>query len=1047
MIHKNLTPFFWGPRVTSRKPPQPEMAICVRAVFRLVPGQPLEVIADPMQQGFMSGDLFLPDDIDQKGALLYSGDFAEWKLHADLLLRGTCHPPGGSATTCDVRFGVGTWSKSLRVVGPRAYKPGLLIGGTMSDPQPFERMPLSWENAYGGEGFGTNPVGRGYAGEDMPTVEAPGSPVTKKGKGGITPGTFLPISPNWPQRAGKRGKKYDATWKKTRAPFYAEDFDWTYFQGAASDQWLDGYLHGDEDVVFENLHPSAPKWQTKLPGLRVRAFVKTLDGAVREPDMHLDTLLADTDDGKLYLTWRGHAPIQEIDMTDVGVVLIASEPLAEQPKSFEHYAALLAEFEEDPVGLEGAFPPGFMEVANAVEAAELAERNGEPMPDLAKLAASLPAGCPFPPWFLAAVAGDEDPLGVKAKFPPGMLDGNDPLGLKAKVGDLGDQKKLEKALAGVPKPEADPAAPALMLQAIAGLMPPDKQPALLGTVDALKKALAQDQVAKALAATAGAAATAPVPAASGYTQALAQSKAAMAGSAGEAGTAQLALLPGSLDEPVAQALAPLDSMELPEVPPIPDVEADLAAKTAELDEQEAKLRGKYGDHPILGMFAMGHRLIANAPRPADIAPDLSPLVAGLGKAHAGLMAQGISAAALAPLTRLIGKVDALVAKIPKRPPPPDGEFAQKDLDGRDFSRRDLRGAVFARSKLARATFVGADLTGADFGGADLTGADFTDAILTDANLSRCTMTKAVLVNAKSQRAMFVDAELGSADGSGGDFEGARFDQARLVKARLPKARLVDADLQFADLSKADLQGADLTGAKLSLATLNLVKGDGAILAKVVFDMGKITKCRLRGASFVGARSSMGSLGGSDLTGADLRGVQFDKVDFMKTVLDGADCRGASLQKAIFRDVQAIGTNFDDADLAAASATGAATFAKASFRNATGKRCVWMDADLTGADLSRSRFEHAYFQGILGEDVDFSAAVLKGACFRKARLVRPRFAGADLAGADFNCAQLDDANFREANCYDAKFLGARAVRSDFEGAFVVALQLDDPGARR
>ena len=34
-------------------------------------------------------------------------DFGDWKPHAEVLLAGTCHPPGGRATECAVRFSVG----------------------------------------------------------------------------------------------------------------------------------------------------------------------------------------------------------------------------------------------------------------------------------------------------------------------------------------------------------------------------------------------------------------------------------------------------------------------------------------------------------------------------------------------------------------------------------------------------------------------------------------------------------------------------------------------------------------------------------------------------------------------------------------------------------------------------------------------------------------------------------------------------------------------------------------------------------------------------
>jgi uncharacterized protein YjbI with pentapeptide repeats len=1067
MIHKNLTPFFWGPKVTSRKPPQVEMAVCVRAVFKLVPGQPLVAIEDPMEQGFLSGDTFLPEDIDQRGALVTASDFAEWKLHGEMLLKGTCHPPGGSATSCNVRFAVGNWSKTLRVVGPRVFRPGMLMGGTMSEPLPFEQMPLSWQNAYGGTEYPLNPVGRGFNGPEMPTVEIVDAPITKQGKRNVVPATFLPQSPHWPQRAGKRGKKYDATWKRTRAPFYAEDFDWTYFQSAPEDQRLDGYLRGDEDVVFENLHPAASNWQTKLPGLRIRSFVKTQDGSVREPEMHLDTLYADLDAGKLYLTWRGHAPIREIDMTDVAVVLIASEPLHAEPKPFADYEAQLLEFEKDPVGLEAAMPPGFLAVANAIQAAELAERNGEPMPDLSTLAANLPAGCPFPPWFLTAAAGHPDPLGMEAKFPPGMLGDDDPLGVRDKIGELGDKDKLEKALEGLPDAKTDPAAAIAPLRRLALLMPPDKQPAMNATADAIEQAIATARAAdggaamqKAIAAQPPTAAPVPASEALANTIAGAKSQLASAAEAAAAGnspgkeavlakladaSAKLDKAPTSLDDIVGKALAPLDAMPMPELPVIPDVEGQIAAEREKLIAQEQKMRDKQGDEPMLAMFQFGHRLLDNAPRPANLVPDFAPLVAIIQQTHAALAAQGIGAVALAPLLRLKGRVEAVVAQLPQRPPAPTGKYALQNLVRRDFRNQDLRGEVFARSDLTGATFSGANLAGASFRDANATSADFTGANLTEVDFSHCTLSKARLTDVGAERCKLADAELSGADLSNSNLAGADLQQARLGKANLSHANLTGANLSFADLSKADLRHANLHRAQLTLAVLDLVKGDHANFSEATADMVKLTTSRLPGANLRGMQSSMGSFVNSDLTGADLRECRFTKVDFMKAVLNQATFDRASLKQSILRDTQAIGASFRDADLGGASATGAANFQKADFRGAKAQRSVWMDVEFTGANLSSANFEHANFQGSHGEDVDFAGSQLKATCFQRAQLKRPRFAQADLCSVDFNNTQLDDANFRNANCYDVKFLGARAVRSDFEGAFTEGIQVDDDKA--
>jgi len=904
-----------------------------------------------------------------------------------------------------------------------------------------------------------NPVGRGHAGPELPTVEAMDQPVSRTGKSGIAPATFLPISPHWPQRAGRRGKKYDSKWKRSRAPFYAEDFDWAYFQSAPADQQLDGYLRGDEELQFVNLSQGNSDWGVTLPGLRIRAFVKTTDGVVREPVMHLDTLEADLEEGKLRLTWRGHAPIQQIDMSDVQVVLIAQEQLAEAELPFQDYEAKLQEFAQDPVGLADAMPPGFLEVANAIQLAELAERNGEPPPDLRALAENLPAGCPFPPWFLAAAAGDPDPLGIEKKFPPGMLDSDDPLGLRDKIGDLSVDEKREPVLEELVAAEGQPELLLPALRKLAALLPPAQQPDMLASIAAMEQGLAS---AKSLAPTVGAVAAgdgevAAKPAAEAIGDLIQQSKdelarsvAAVSGLPGpetpallarlQAVSAQLDQVP-TIDDVVAKALAPLDAMQLPDLPEIADVEALLAEERAQLRAQEAKMRQTDGEDPMLALFTFGHRLIDNAPRPERMVPDFGPIVNGLQQAHAALLGAGIGIGALAPLERMQQRVQAIQQALPARPPAPTGEFAGKSFRQRNFTGQDLRGAVFAGSDLTGALFAGANLEEADLRGADATKADFTGANLGRARLDGCTLSKAKLLGVQAADASFDNAALEQADLSGANLRNANLQQVRAEKAVFRKACLVGANLEFADLGKADLCDADLTNARLTMAVFQLAKADRICLRDTKADMTRFTLCRMQHADLRGMQSSMGSFHSADLRSADLRGCRFAKVDWMLAVLDGADFSDGDLRQSMFRDTSAIGARFLRARLEGASATGVADFTRADLRAADAVRSVWMDVELSGADLRGGCFEHASFQGVRGADTDFAGARLKGSCFRQAELRRPRFAQADLCGVDMTCARLDDANFRDANCYDMKLLGAKAARSDFSGAFIAGLQVD------
>ena len=51
-----------------------------RAAVAMEAGKPLEVIEDPIEQGFMSGDQWEAEDLDKTGPIVQHNDFAEWKV-------------------------------------------------------------------------------------------------------------------------------------------------------------------------------------------------------------------------------------------------------------------------------------------------------------------------------------------------------------------------------------------------------------------------------------------------------------------------------------------------------------------------------------------------------------------------------------------------------------------------------------------------------------------------------------------------------------------------------------------------------------------------------------------------------------------------------------------------------------------------------------------------------------------------------------------------------------------------------------------------------
>ncbi len=387
MRTKNLTPFPLGTRVTSTRPPEPELVLVVRGRFRLVPGgvatpvekslplpasdlagmrEGLEVLA----QGPLQAETFAPDDAERTGAPTYPGDFADWKPRGEAMLIGAAYAPERRpAPSCEVGFRVGSLEKRLVVFGARGWDTGLLGGATATEPVPFTRLVLGYERAFGGKGSEQNPAGIGLDGRLLPNVEYPNARVTSPSDR-PKPAGFGPIASTWSFRKRKLGTAYGASYA-ARAPFYAEDFDWHHFQSAPRDQWLEGYFRGDEPVVLENLHREHARLETRLPGLRIRAFVHDHLGNFREAPMVLDTVLLDPEKDELLLTWRGRTPVLDLELDDVTTVLVGSEPLEGPSRPLDAWRDDLLRFEADPLGLDD-LPPEFAQVMRAKTDAERA---------------------------------------------------------------------------------------------------------------------------------------------------------------------------------------------------------------------------------------------------------------------------------------------------------------------------------------------------------------------------------------------------------------------------------------------------------------------------------------------------------------------------------------------------------------------------------------------------------------------------------------------------------------------------------------------------
>ncbi len=295
---------------------------------------------------------FAPLELGENAVL----DAAMPKPRAEILLRARCCVPDGlPRKAAQVSFLVGKLAKKLNVFGQRRWNrraSGLVI----TEPEPFREMDIVWRNAFGGQGFDKNPLGRGAAPvqtpsgtqiQELPCVEAPdrmiGAPTDRP-----DPAGFMPLDQTWPQRRSKAGT-YDQKWFQEHWPYFPEDMNWTFFNTAPEDQQQDDFFRGGEAVELVNMHPRRQVINSSLPLLRQRVFANQLVDLAnpgkglqfREVQTNLDTVWLFPHALRGILVHRAVMQVQDEEAMDVKHLYLVTEQQAEPPKSLEHYLEAL----------------------------------------------------------------------------------------------------------------------------------------------------------------------------------------------------------------------------------------------------------------------------------------------------------------------------------------------------------------------------------------------------------------------------------------------------------------------------------------------------------------------------------------------------------------------------------------------------------------------------------------------------------------------------------------------------------------------------------
>lgn len=296
--------------------------VAVRATFDLHPGGALFLSEEqvPVARG--------PEweDDPATSPLRWESDLLRTKTGTDVLLHGEAVAPAEVAVPEVVtRLRVGPVDKSLRVVGPRRFRIGIL-GLRPGKPQPFVTQPLSYRHTFGGthldedgeirEQHEENPVGIGVV--PIPKHPAP-QILGPDGRHDQTVG-YGPIAATWLPRRSLAGT-YDDSWAQTRQPLPPEDFQDEFFSSAPIDQQVPGFLKGGEPVELDGFHAEGPI-SFSLPRILLSLVTRFEQRKQHHtPDLH--SVIFETHLMRMTMVWHSalpcHQDVQRLIRTTVDV--------------------------------------------------------------------------------------------------------------------------------------------------------------------------------------------------------------------------------------------------------------------------------------------------------------------------------------------------------------------------------------------------------------------------------------------------------------------------------------------------------------------------------------------------------------------------------------------------------------------------------------------------------------------------------------------------------------------------------------------------------
>lgn len=328
----NQTPYTAGQTILLDKMGVEHLVVALKATFEFARDGSVAPLEE--QPPLTLADTYREDP--GTSSVLLEGELGPPKLATDVVLFGGAVAPARGTTTMEVSLSVGNLSKRVAVFGRRVW--GKRLGFTrIEGPEPFERIELLWENAFGGgdttpekeehhDWEPRNPIGRGFfakktkadrVGEELPNLEDPGAPLKSIGDR-VDPAGFGFVDRGWEPRSKYAGT-YDEAWTQERMPLLPLDFDDRFHNAAPPGLVAPGRLRGDEPVEIRGCTPEGLA-AFRLPGLAPRGTVRIRHRFVELP-LALDTLRIDADARRFHLLWRAavriHGEVYRLKRTEL----------------------------------------------------------------------------------------------------------------------------------------------------------------------------------------------------------------------------------------------------------------------------------------------------------------------------------------------------------------------------------------------------------------------------------------------------------------------------------------------------------------------------------------------------------------------------------------------------------------------------------------------------------------------------------------------------------------------------------------------------------